>query len=105
MRCGRPVCGILAYSCRMRICHINRLLALLLAGALSACASVGVGIGVPVGPVGVGVSVGSDGRLGGSVGVSRGGVGVGVGGTLPRGRSAPPPSPVHPSSEPGPKTD
>lgn len=66
-----------------------RLPVLLLAGGLGACSSVGVGIGVPVGPVGVGVSVGSDGRIGGSVGVSRGGVGVGVGGTLPRGRPAP----------------
>lgn len=105
MPCSRPVCGILAYSCRMRIFHIDRLLALLLAGGLSACASVGVGIGVPVGPVGVGVSVGSDGRLGGSVGVSRGGVGVGVGGTLPRGRSAASPPPVHAPGAPEPKTD
>lgn len=105
MPCSRPVFGILAYSCGMRIFHIDRLLALLLAGGLSACASVGVGIGVPVGPVGVGVSVGSDGRLGGSVGVSRGGVGVGVGGTLPRGRSAAPPPPVHAPGEPELKTD
>lgn len=62
---------------------------LLSAALLGGCSSVGVGIGVPVGPVGVGVSVGSDGRVGGSVGVSRGGVGVGIGGTLPR-RSSPP---------------
>jgi hypothetical protein len=49
--------------------------AILVAG----CSGARVGLSVPVGIGGVGVSVGSDGRVGGSVGVGRGGVGVGVG--------------------------
>ncbi|WKB53698.1 hypothetical protein [Eleftheria terrae] len=58
---------------------------------LGACSSVGVGLSVPVGFGGVGVSIGSDGRIGGTVGVGRGGVGVGIGGTtrLPAAAEAP----------------
>ena len=49
-----------------------------LAGALSACGSVGVGIGVPLGPLSVGVGLGSGGVSAG-VGTGIGPVGVGVG--------------------------
>ena len=61
---------------------------LLLAGLLAGCSSTGVNLGmsVPLGRhVGVGVSVGSDGRIGTGVGVSVGGgsVSVGTSGRLP----------------------
>jgi hypothetical protein len=54
---------------------------------LAGCSSVGFGISVPIGGIGsVGVTIGSDGRVGGNVSVGTGGVSVGVGGTadLPR---------------------
>ncbi|MBX3638206.1 MAG: hypothetical protein KF683_22775 [Rubrivivax sp.] len=63
--------------------------AVLLLGAaalLAACSSVRVGVGLPIGRIGgASVSVGSDGSVGGSVGVGSGGVSVGVGasGRLP----------------------
>jgi hypothetical protein len=49
---------------------------------LTACANVGssVGLSIPIGGLGsIGVSVGSDGRVGGSVGVGVGGATVSVG--------------------------
>ena len=54
----------------------------------SSCAHVGAGIGlsIPIGPFGsLGVNLGSDGRVGGSVGVGYGGASVSVGtsGQLP----------------------
>ena len=55
--------------------------------ALAGCANFSIGLGLPVGGLGsVGVSVGSDGRVGGSVSVGSGPVSVGVGGStqLPR---------------------
>ena len=56
--------------------------------SLQACAnmSTSVGIGFPIGGLGsIGVSVGSDGRVGGTVGVGVGGatVGIGTSGQLP----------------------
>lgn len=63
--------------------------AVLLLGAaalLAACSSVRVGVGLPIGRIGgASVSVGSDGSVGGTVGVGSGGVSVGVGasGRLP----------------------
>jgi hypothetical protein len=49
---------------------------------LAGCSSIGIGISLPIGGLGsVGVSVGSDGRVGGSVSAGRAGVSVGVGGT------------------------
>jgi hypothetical protein len=57
---------------------------------LVACSSVGVGISIPIGGIGsVGVSVGSDGRVGGGVSVGVGGVSVGVGGTADLPKSKP----------------
>lgn len=53
---------------------------------LAACSSVRVGVGLPIGRIGgASVSVGSDGSVGGTVGVGSGGVSVGVGasGRLP----------------------
>ena len=68
-------------------------LAVATAFGLAACSSVGLGVGLPIGggPFGVGVSIGGDGRVGGSVGASGGGVGVGVGGStrLPERPDAP----------------
>ncbi len=61
--------------------------ALMAGAALAGCTGINVGIGLPIGGLGsVGVSVGSDGRIGGGVSVGSGGVTVGVGGTaqLPR---------------------
>ncbi len=59
----------------------------LLAAGLSGCANgVNLGVSLPIGRhVGVGVSVGSDGRIGTGVGVSVGGgsVSVGTSGRLP----------------------
>lgn len=58
----------------------------LLCAALAACGSMNVGFSIPVGPhTGVGVSVGTDGRIGVGVGVSAGGgtVSVGTSGQLP----------------------
>ena len=50
--------------------------------ALVGCSGISIGIGLPIGGFGgVGVSVGSDGRVRGSVGVGSGGVSVGVGGS------------------------
>ncbi len=61
----------------------------------SGCAnmSTGVGISVPIGPFGsVGVSMGSDGRVGASVGVGVGPatVSVGTSGTLPQSQKGDP---------------
>lgn len=52
---------------------------------LAGCSNLRVGFSIPVGPAGVGVSVGSDGSVGAGVGVSVGGASVGVGtsGRLP----------------------
>ncbi len=55
---------------------------LLICAALSGCANVGGGIGlsIPIGPFGsLGVNLGSDGRLGGSVGVGYGPATVQIG--------------------------
>jgi hypothetical protein len=63
------------------------MLGIVLACALGGCASYQLGIGLPIGNVGgFGVSIGSDGSVGGTVGVGTGGVAVGVGGNgrLPR---------------------
>ena len=50
--------------------------------ALAGCANFSIGIGLPIGGIGgVGVSVRSDGRVGGTVGVGTGPVSVGVGGS------------------------
>jgi hypothetical protein len=60
--------------------------------AVVACSSVGIGISIPIGGIGsVGVTVGSDGRVGGGVSVGVGGVSVGVGGTadLPKPKAEP----------------
>ena len=58
-------------------------LAAAIAAALSGCSGISIGLGLPIGGFGgVGVSVGSDGRLGGSVSAGRGAVSVGVGGTV-----------------------
>jgi hypothetical protein len=55
---------------------------LVLLVALAGCSGISVGIGLPIGGFGgVGVSVGSDGRVSGSLGVGTGGVSMGVGGT------------------------
>jgi hypothetical protein len=52
---------------------------------LAGCSSLRVGFSIPVGPAGVGISVGGDGSVGAGVGVSVGGASVGVGtsGRLP----------------------
>lgn len=57
---------------------------------LAGCSNLRVGFSIPVGPAGVGVSVGSDGSVGAGVGVSVGGASVGVGtsGRLPSGDRA-----------------
>lgn len=71
-------------SLGLRLCG-GRLL-LLAALGLAGCGSLNVGFSIPVGPhTGVGVSVGSDGRIGVGVGVSAGGgtVSVGTSGQLP----------------------
>lgn len=66
--------------------------------SLVGCSGISIGIGLPIGGFGsVGVSLGGDGRVSGSVGVGSGGVSVGVGGSaqLPKpsqpAASAPPP--------------
>ena len=70
----------------------------MLAAALSGCSGMSVGIGLPIGGFGgVGVSVGSDGRVGGNVTVGSGGVVVGAGGTA----QLPPKSPDPIASAPG----
>lgn len=52
------------------------------AAAFAGCANFSIGLGLPIGGIGgVGVSVGSDGRVGGTVGVGTGPVSVGVGGS------------------------
>ena len=58
-------------------------LALAAVGAvLAGCANFSIGIGLPIGNIGgVGVSIGSDARVGGTVGVGTGPVTVGVGGS------------------------
>lgn len=59
---------------------------------LAACSSVRVGVGLPIGRIGgASVSVGSDGSVGGTVGVGSGGVAVGVGasGRLPEKKAEP----------------
>lgn len=69
--------------------------ALWVALVLSGCGSLNLGVSVPIGPhTGIGVSVGSDGRVGVGVGVSVGAgqVGVGTSGQLPRKESEEPPS-------------
>ncbi|MDO9073478.1 MAG: hypothetical protein Q7U73_09440 [Rubrivivax sp.] len=58
---------------------------------LAGCANFSIGLGLPIGGLGgVGVSVGSDGRVGGGVAVGRGPVSVGVGGStqLPPAKTA-----------------
>jgi len=65
---------------------MRRLGCLLPALLLTACSSVNFGLSVPVGPhTGVGISVGTDGRVGVGVGVSVGvgSVGVSSSGQLP----------------------
>ncbi len=58
---------------------------------LAGCTGVQIGLGLPIGYIGgVGVTLGSDGRVGGSVGVGSGGVSVGVGGSTQLPRSAAP---------------
>lgn len=63
------------------------LLCLACAGGLGACgAGANLGVTLPIGPhMGLGVSVGTDGRVGVGVGVSAGGgqIGVGTSGQLP----------------------
>ncbi len=86
--------------------RLARFVVLLAAVALGACSSIGIGISLPIGGIGsVGVSVGSDGRVGGNVSVGTGGVSVGVGGTaeLPRHKTeakaeAPAAAPATPAS-------
>jgi len=54
---------------------------------MTGCANMSLGIGLPIGRIGgVGVTMGGDGRVGGSVGVGSGGVAVGLGasGQLPK---------------------
>lgn len=49
---------------------------------LTACSNISVGVGLPIGRIGgMGVSVGSDGRVGATVGVGTGGATVGASGT------------------------
>lgn len=56
---------------------------------LAGCTGIQIGLGLPIGHIGgVGVTLGSDGRVGGSVGVGSGGVSAGVGGSAQLPRSA-----------------
>ena len=56
---------------------------------LSGCAGIHIGVGLPIGHIGgVGISIGSDGRVSAGVGVGSGGVTVGVGGSAQLPRSA-----------------
>ena len=56
--------------------------ALVAVASLAGCANFSIGIGLPIGSIGgLGVSVDSDGRVGGTVGVGTGPVSVGVGGS------------------------
>ncbi len=78
-------------------------MALGLAVLASGCAnmSTGIGISVPIGPFGsVGVSMGSDGRVGASVGVGVGPatVSVGTSGTLAQSHKADPATTAHPAA-------
>ena len=86
----------LGYAAGMK--HHKVLFLVVLVGALSGCSGMRIGIGLPIGGFGgVGVSVGSDGRVGGNVTVGSGGVVVGAGGTA----QLPPKSPDPIASAPG----
>ncbi len=89
----------LGYAAHMK--HHKVLFAAVLVAALSGCSGMHIGIGLPIGGFGgIGVSVGSDGRVGGNVTVGNGGVVVGAGGTA----QLPPKSPRSPdpiASAPG----
>ena len=90
---------MLGYAAGMK--HHKVFFVAVLAAALSGCSGMSIGIGLPIGGFGgvggVGVSVGSDGRVGGNVTVGSGGVVVGVGGTA----RLPPKSPDPIASAPG----
>lgn len=82
--------GIWQRSCRLSAGLVSVFL-------LAACASGGVNLGLslPIGPhVGVGVVLGSDGRVGASMGVGAGAASVSVGtsGRLPQATDEPDPS-------------
>ena len=82
VRLGHPVAMKPQYSRRFAAAT-----ALAAGAVLVGCAGINIGIGLPIGGLGsVGVSVGSDGRIGGGISVGSGGVMVGVGGTaqMPR---------------------
>ena len=89
----------LGYAAGMK--HHKVLFLVVLVAALSGCSGMRIGIGLPIGGFGgfggVGVSVGSDGRVGGNVTVGSGGVVVGAGGTA----QLPPKSPDPIASAPG----
>ena len=86
----------LGYAAGMK--HHKVLFLVVLVAALSGCSGMSIGIGLPIGGFGgVGVSVGSDGRVGGNVTVGSGGVVVGAGGTA----QLPPKSPDPIASAPG----
>ena len=87
---------MLGYAADMK--HHKVLFLVVLVAALSGCSGMSIGIGLPIGGFGgVGVSVGSDGRVGGNVTVGSGGVVVGAGGTA----QLPPKSPDPIASAPG----
>jgi hypothetical protein len=68
------------------VLSVRAVLSVVMVGTLAGCASVNLGFSLPIGrSAGVGVSVGSDGRIGTSVGVGVGGgsVSVGTSGRLP----------------------
>ena len=88
---------MLGYAAGMK--HHKVFFVAVLVAALSGCSGISIGIGLPIGGLGsVGVSVGSDGRVGGNVTVGSGGVVVGVGGTA---QLPPPKSPDPIASAPG----
>ena len=71
--------------------HSRTLICGAVAALLSGCTGVQIGVGLPIGHIGgLGVTLGSDGRVGGTVGVGSGGASVGVGGSAQLPRSAAP---------------
>lgn len=91
-RAGRhPAVAAAGRDARRRAVAVGAL-AIGTAALLAACSSVRVGVGLPIGRIGgASVSVGSDGSVGGTVGVGSGGVSVGVGasGRLPEKKTEP----------------
>ncbi len=70
---------------------VGALTVLLVLLVLAGCSGISIGIGLPIGGFGgVGVSVGSDGRVSGNVGAGRGGVSAGVGGSAQLPKSSEP---------------